>query len=1305
MTPSPVQSLELVDTANPTEQLPHPPQWIVTGHADNQIRVWRMTSGSPLISPLSFEERSTVSADGQLLAVSDSTGLVRVLSLAPGAMRGRELVSWRIEGGISALALMQPVTPVNAVPESPIQGHMLATGTQDGTVRIWNLPQHDLLQEWRGDTGIVTALAGDRSGKMLASGLSTGAVTQWDLAGLNATPKPETVPIHDTPSPITVTSLSPSRKLLAFTGTHEGQPAVFVRNLETRQRVATLIGHTAKIRSLSFSASETSLVSGGEDKSILVWNLQTPAQPAALIENLPAAVTALAVDPGGNHVLAGFEDHALRLYNPLRTKPEELIVKEFAGHAGPILFAGYFQGQPYSVAGDKLVRFLNSADGTQARAITLPAAITALSISTDGSRMAIAGDDKQVRVLQMDNGQVLQSLPALHQPASALSFSMDMQRLAVLTGEGQLSIWHLPTLKLQESTTDPRHSTVFFASDAVGLLTGSQQGQIVQRSQRYQRHFDGNTQAITGLAYHPTAPTLFLTAADGSLKGYDSQTGQPTFATSHGAVVHDLAISPDGSLLATAGENMTVRLWNSAGTPAGSQQLTGFASPVTRVGFSADGSRVFASSSGEKGFTGQFEFQSGLLLEKFASDFSAAVGFASRSPLAGVDASQQMAGAWLITTQGLYDWETTWMRTVTGHSGPVAALTRVPSNPRQVFSGSSDGTVRRWNLDNGQAIQQFNHGGPILSVAIDPRLERLASASDNHTVRLFRMDGQTIADLRGDIRRRVTQTRTQQQLDAANSRLNLVKQLLQQAEQDLPLKTTAEQTLTTSLNTANQDVTTKQTAFDKAKADKLAAETAALQASANSKTALVAKEQAEVAAKDAEVAMQTAQAKMQRLQQSASNDAKNEELKKLVADAMQELATCQQKSQAATAAVATPTQAAQQMATLANEAAQKVTQLQKPFTDAAAALKTAQMTQNLLSQQQALAAKELKLATDLIPVRKDAVTRAEAAQVALQQALTAAQASTNESDLAIRSVEFSADGSMLLSSGDFSNIHLWDGVTGGGVGAFAGHTAKVAAAVFLDAKSLISISDDQTARCWDVSPGWQLERVIGAIDDPNQIVHRVNAVDFSSDSSQLLVAGGVPSRTGELSIFRVSDGVRSLHLQQAHTDAIYAAKFSPDNKRIASGGADKYLRTFDTATGQQLRRLEGHTNYVLGLDWKGDGQTISSAGADNVVKVWDAEAGDQKLTIENQFTRHVTAIQYIGETDSIVTACGDKLVRMHNSSNGGLERNFGEIKAWLHCVGCTPDRALVVAGDAQGGVLFWNGQTGQWIRTLGPPED
>jgi WD40 repeat protein len=304
-----------------------------------------------------------------------------------------------------------------------------------------------------------------------------------------------------------------------------------------------------------------------------------------------------------------------------------------------------------------------------------------------------------------------------------------------------------------------------------------------------------------------------------------------------------------------------------------------------------------------------------------------------------------------------------------------------------------------------------------------------------------------------------------------------------------------------------------------------------------------------------------------------------------------------------------------------------------------------------------------------------------------------------ESDLSIRSVTFSPDGSMLATSGDFPSVHTWDSQTGAALGAFAGHSAPIRVCAFSDEKTLVSLSDDQTLRSWETNPGWILALTIGHADDPGLIPHRVTSVDFSADTSQLLIAGGIPSRRGELQVFNVADGNRVLYLPQAHDDVIYSARFSPDGKRIASGGADKYLRTFDVSSSQQLRRFEGHTSYVLGVAWKRDGQVLASAGADNTIKIWDAETGDQQRTIEN-FGRHVTAVTYVGESDNILSSCGDKVVRLHNAANGGLARNFSGATTWLHCIAVTPDSTVVAAGDAAGTVYLWNGTNGQQLKVL-----
>jgi WD40 repeat protein len=376
----------------------------------------------------------------------------------------------------------------------------------------------------------------------------------------------------------------------------------------------------------------------------------------------------------------------------------------------------------------------------------------------------------------------------------------------------------------------------------------------------------------------------------------------------------------------------------------------------------------------------------------------------------------------------------------------------------------------------------------------------------------------------------------------------------------------------------------------------------------------------------------------------------------------------------------------------------------QPFNDASAALATSQAALAAAEQAEAIAQRDLKLATERIPAAKESVAKAEALLAKLDAELTAATAAALAAQQPLAAAQFSPDGRTLATGGASGVVHTWDAESGKAIGSFVGHAGAIRALAFAGSDELLSGGSDKNAVVWRLHPQWQLERVIGRIDDPATLVDRVMGLDFSPDGQRIAAVGGIPSRTGEVKIFSTSDGSLVRSFDDAHTDEVNAVAFNADGEFLATGSADKYVKKFNVATGELMRQFEGHTGHVLGVAWRADGSQLVSSGADQSINTWNAVTGDRITKIEG-YNKQVTAVRYIGQTQFFMAISGDPFVRMHNGDNGGVQRNFSGAGDYLYALDVTPnaDNGVVVAGGHDGVLRIWNTANAQLLHELAAP--
>jgi len=1271
------------------EQSPEPTfaplEQIVTGGDDNVLRVWEPPT-APIDLPhlLAGSTVMAVSADHQWLALADAKGTVQISTLGAEA----PLRSWQAhEGPINAMAFhFQPSVVSEEGEETAPAIHRVATAGAAGLIKVWDINNPEAApQVLRGSLTTVERIAFAPAGDKLSAGDDAGNITVWSLAPI----EPEELQAAPSPAGVKPT-VSPDGKLLAYATTASGRPAIVVRDAATGQILHTLLGHGDTITSLAFSADNTKLVSGSVDKSARVWNLADVKFPeAAAFTGHEAAVTAVAFNANATQVCSGAANNTLKLW----TIADPVEPVDFAGHTGAIVAVFVTpQNQPISVSADKTARIWNAANGQAVRTITAPVAAVGASMTSDGLRLAIAGADTNIYLHQTDNGALLHTLAGRQAAIAQLNFSADGARLVSLNAE-QALVWNVADGRFLEGfAAEEAFTGAAFSAEPQQLFFLSAPGRVVRRSMQFSAALPPLPAGVTAMVYHPAGPTLFAASSDGAIRSFNTDTAAQIFAVTHGAPVHDLAIRGDGAMLASAGEDKLVKIFNPQnGAALAPTQLTGVSGPAQHVSFTSDDQQIVAA-----GGTEAIAFAlDGVLEERFPSLPAEVVSLAALG-----DTPRQVA---VLYEGGGKLLRLSLVRRIIGHTQPVTSLAAVSGV--QVVSGSADGTLRHWNVQAATPmVRQFNQGGVVLSVASSSDGVRFASTGSDKTARLWNAaNGQQIAVLQGDLRADTLVAKLTEQKTASTAKVAAAKAASAAAVTDLPVKQAAEKTRADALTAAETDVTTKTAAVAAAAKAKADAEQKAIVSAAAAQLAAQKQEVIDLAA----LAAATEATKLAQTATSAlaiaQSEPGNEALAKAATAAQAAATAADAKAKTAAAAKPAALAAFQTAATAANAAATAAVATNKPFTDATAALATSTIARDQAKQLHAAAQRDLEMSQKAVPDTQAGFTAAEAALKKADADLIAATEAAAAAKQPIRTIAFAPDNRTLATGGDFTAVHTWDAETGKPLGAFVGHTGPVQSLAFTPGEGLLSAGADKTAVVWDMNPNWQLDRVIGAIDRPEIFVDRVAAVAFSRDGDLVAAGGGVPSRTGEVAIYNAESGELVQAIRDAHTDTVNAVVFSPDSQAIATAGADKYVKSFSVGKGELIRQFEGHTNHVLGVAWRANGAILASSGADGVLRLWNAQTSDRIRDVAG-YTKQVTAVRFIGQTQFTLSCSGDNIVRMHNSDNGGAVRNFAGATDYMYTVDATPNSQIVIAGGHDGVLRIWNGANAQVMHTIGPPE-
>ena len=833
------------------------------------------------------------------------------------------------------------------------------------------------------------------------------------------------------------------------------------------------------------------------------------------------------------------------------------------------------------------------------------------------------------------------------QPILATAISRDGQYLACGRGN-RLFVYHWPTRQLVARLVDP---------DPLNNGTG----QALQVA-----HLD----MVQSLAFSPRENLL----ASGGFRTVKLWRRAPHARLSETDldVMSDVsATSGDARWFASGDSNGSIRLLDVTG-PQELRLLEGHAGGLTALVFSsdsrwlvsaaADNLRIWNVAEGRQ--VGQLVVPAAQVLAVLdqgkqiittGTDNIIRVWAAPHLAVAGADDTPPVSGE---EVEG--DAELAPLRELNGHGAKITALATLPGAPGQLVSGSLDGTLRHWDAQQGSEIRKLDTGSPVTALAVRPDGERFSSVGQDHVVKLWNAtDGKLLAEFKGDQRLQVQMVRADQQVQLAEAEVAHHKTL-----QDA----------------AKKQVQESQEASKKSNEARVTAETEWGQVQEDAQKL----EQKKVVA-DQELA--AAGAILEGLA------ALEKLLQEYVAEGSEQdqalLAQFQVTLQAATSVVEAEKGPVETLTAQLEEATIKVQAAEKKKNDALTAEKSALAAVEKAEQKTLQADQEL--------------AAAEGVLAGCQEDKKKTSEESEASHARVTTVAFSPDNSYLAWGDAERRIQLVDALSGNLFVVFDDHADPIHTVRFTVGSNLVSLSAQGKRVVRELQPEWVLERTIGNVDQSDQLVDRVLALDFSPDGKLLATGSGEATRSGELKIWQVADGQLVRTIDPAHSDTVFGVEFSPDGKVIASSAADRLVKTFQVASGELIRSFEGHTHHALDVAWQANGRRLVSAGADHVIKVWDAGTGVQQRTISG-YPKEITSIAFLGIGSQAVATSGDSTVRLHNTDDGAEIRKLEGGEDFVYTAVASLSGELVVAGGRDGVLRAWNVQDGKLRGSFAPPE-
>lgn len=578
--------------------------------------------------------------------------------------------------------------------------------------------------------------------------------------------------------------------------------SMLVANNALRQAVRTaptlpsrrLVGHDGKIEAIHFSEDGMQLVTGGNDKLVNIWDVES-GKLLHTLEGHQQRVTQARFVDNDKRIVTASMDATVRLWDSVSGN----LVQTISDHEGAVFDLQVSQvGDLWStISYDGTARIIEAISGETLHVLAgQEEPLYTAGFSPDGTRIATAGDITAA-LWDTKTGALVQMMDTGISAIRTINFSAD-SRLLVIRGEDN-------HVDVRDATSGERiyqlqgHDdaviwSATFSPDSQNLLTAGGDGTV-----RIWSAADGNPlktligrgAAVSNAVYSPDGTLIASAAADGAATLWSTEQGKALHTMEgHQSAVTSIKFREDGQWIATAGEDGAASIWSIADLIANDVpdgfSLSGHGSGGQALAF--DPIRAVVASAGYNGALILWDTNDGSVLRKsqnpgdsaYYVDFrpdgkelisvggSGEITFWQADNLemitsvpvassAAIWAQYSHNGRYVIVTSvdstaSILDAQSRKvLHKLEGHEGALFWAGFSPDDAMVATASYADNTVRIWDVETGKAIHVLKgHSGGIYRCGFSADGQRIVTASNDTTAKIWSLkSGNMLFDLEG----------------------------------------------------------------------------------------------------------------------------------------------------------------------------------------------------------------------------------------------------------------------------------------------------------------------------------------------------------------------------------------------------------------------------------------------------------------------------------------------------------------------------------------------------------------------------